>query len=70
VITVGNGAYLPVSYQTFSSIPTSSSLLYLRNVLVAPSLINKLTFVLWLDRGNNVSIEFDPSGFSIKDLPM
>jgi hypothetical protein len=69
VITVSNGARLPVSYQTFSSIPTSSSLLYLRNVLVAPSLIKKLISVQWLNRDNNVSIEFDPSGFSIKDLP-
>ena len=70
VITVGNGARLPVSHQTFSSIPTSSSLLYLCNVLVAPSLIKNLVPVRWLNRDNNVSIEFDPSSFSIKDLPM
>ena len=70
VITVGNGSRLPVSHQTFSSVPTSSSLLYLRNVLVAPSLIKNLVPVRWLNRDNNVSIEFDPSSFLIKDLPM
>ena len=69
VIIVGNGARLHVSHQTFSSILTSSSLLYLCNVLVAPSLIKNLVPVRWLNRDNNVSIEFDPSGFSIKDLP-
>jgi hypothetical protein len=41
MITVGNGAHLPVTHQTFSTIPTSSSL-YLRNVLVAPSLLKNL----------------------------
>lgn len=68
-ITVGNGAQLPVTHHTFSSIPTSSSPLYLRNVLVAPSLIKNLLSVRRLTRDNNVSIEFDPTGFSIKDLP-
>jgi transposase InsO family protein len=59
-----------VTYSTTSSIPTSSSPLHLRNVLVAPSLVKNLISVWRLTRDNNVSIEFDPTGFSIKDLPM
>jgi hypothetical protein len=63
VITVGNGAHLPVTHQTFSTIPTSSSPLYLRNVLVAPSLVKNLIYVRCLTRDNNVAIEFDPAVF-------
>jgi hypothetical protein len=68
VITVGNGARLPVTYQTSSAIPTSSSPLYLRNILVAPALVKNLLSVRKLTQDNNVSVEFDPTGFSIKDL--
>lgn len=42
LITVSNSAQLPVSHQSFSSIPTSSSPLYLGNVLVVLSLIKNL----------------------------
>ncbi|KAF8651260.1 hypothetical protein HU200_063510 [Digitaria exilis] len=55
-IIVGNGASLPVHSTGHGSLPTSSSptTLSLRDVLVSPD--------------NCVSIEFDPLGFSIKDL--
>lgn len=43
--------------------------LQLNGVLVSPSLIKNLISVSRLTRDNNISIEFDPSGFSIKDLP-
>jgi len=68
-ITVGNGARLPVTHQAHTVIPTASSPLHLNNVLVSPSLIKNLISVRQLTRDNNVSIEFDLSGFSIKDLP-
>jgi len=67
-ITVSNGAQLPVSHTGSTPIPTSSHPLYLRNVLISPSLIKNLISMKQLTRDNNVSIEFDPSGFSIKDL--
>jgi hypothetical protein len=66
---VGNGARLPVTHQARTVIPTASSPLHLNDVLVSPSLIKNLISVRRLTRDNNVSIEFDPSGFSIKDLP-
>ena len=50
-------------------IPTATTPLQLNNVLISPSLIKNLISVRRLTRDNNVSIEFDPSGFSIKDLP-
>lgn len=43
--------------------------LHLQNVLVVPSLIEKLFFVGRFTSVNNVFVEFDPFGFSVKDLP-
>jgi hypothetical protein len=43
--------------------------LLLNNILVSPLLVKNLIFVRVLTRDNNVSIEFDPFGFSVKDLP-
>jgi hypothetical protein len=37
--------------------------------LISPSLVKNLISVRTLTRDNNVIIEFDPFGFSIKDLP-
>jgi hypothetical protein len=68
-ITVGNGNTLPVTHQASSTIRTNSSPLLLNNVLVSPSLVKNLISVRSLTRDNNVSVEFDPFGFSVKDLP-
>ena len=68
-ITVGNGARVPVTHQAQTFIPTATKSLRLNDVLVSPSLIKNLISVHRLTCDNNVSIEFDPSGFSIKDLP-
>jgi hypothetical protein len=65
---VGNGARLPVTRAVDTIIPASSQPLHLRNVLVSPFLVKNLVSVRQLTRDNNISIEFDPSGFSIKDL--
>jgi hypothetical protein len=66
-ITVGNGAQLPVTHTGSLAIPTSSRPLYLNNVLVTPSLVKNLISVKQFTHDNNVSVEFDPAGFSIKD---
>jgi hypothetical protein len=67
-IIVGNGARLPVTHAADTTVPTFHRSLHLRNVLVSPSLVKNLVSVRQLTRDNNVSIEFDPSGFSVKDL--
>ena len=64
-IVVGNGASLPVQCAGTAAIPPS---LTLHDVLVSPSLIHNLVSVRRLTRDNSVSVEFDPFGFSIKDL--
>ena len=67
-ILVGNGASLPVTSTGVSSIPTPHSALHLNNVLVSPHLIKNLVSVRALTRDNAVTVEFDSSSFSIKDL--
>jgi hypothetical protein len=70
-ITVGNGAQLPVSHTAAATIPTSpSSSIRLHNILVSPSIVKNLVSVRKLTRDNTISVEFDPCGFSIKDLSM
>jgi hypothetical protein len=66
-IVVGNGASLPVSHSGRTTIPTSTTPIHLRNVLVSPSLIKNLISVKTLCRDNPVNVEFDNFGFSIKD---
>ena len=68
-ITVGNGTTMPVTHRASTVIPTSQSPLKLNDVLVSPSLVKKLISIPSLTRDNNVSVEFDPFDFSIKDLP-
>jgi histone deacetylase 1/2 len=68
-ITVGNGAQMPVTHRASMDIATARSPLHLNNILVSPSLVKNLISVRTLTRDNNVSVEFDPFGFSIKDLP-
>lgn len=65
---VGNGASLLVTHRASSTIATPNSSLHLNNVLVSPGLVKNLISVRSLTKDNNVSVEFDPSGFSIKDL--
>jgi len=67
-ILVGNGASLPITHTCTSFIPTSNNALHLNNVLISPNLIKNLVSVRALTRDNAVTVEFDSSGFSIKDL--
>lgn len=67
-IIVGNGATMPVSHSGDALIPTSSSPLTLRNVLISPHLIKNLISVRAFTRDNFVAVSFDPFGFSVKDL--
>jgi hypothetical protein len=67
-IVVGNGHTLSAQHTGHAIIPTNSSPLQLHNVLIAPQLVKNLISVRALTRDNFVSVEFDPWGFSIKDL--
>lgn len=68
-IIIGNGMSMPVYQIGHATLPTKSASLTLNNVLISSSFIKNPIFVRSLTRDNNVSVEFDPFGFSIKDLP-
>jgi hypothetical protein len=70
-VIVGNGSSLPIAATGHARFPLSPSSrpLYLRNVLVAPNIVKNLVPVRKFTTDNCVSVEFDPFGFSVKDLP-
>jgi hypothetical protein len=63
-IIVGDGTSLPI----VSTGSTNVGPLHLNNVLVSPSIIKNLVSVRQFTIDNNCSVEFDPAGFSVKDL--
>lgn len=65
-VIVGNGSQVPVTAQGHAYLPNSSLFLY--NTLIAPSFIKNLVSVRQFTKDNSCSIEFDPLGFSVKDL--
>ncbi|KAK1626474.1 hypothetical protein QYE76_000831 [Lolium multiflorum] len=65
-IVVGNGSKLPIYSVGSTSLPPSP--FTLRDVLVSPSVIKNLISVRKFTVDNLCSIEFDPYGFSVKDL--
>jgi hypothetical protein len=67
-IMVGDGSSIPVSHSGHTSIPTSSRPLTLRDVLVTPRIVKNLISVRQFTLDNLCSVEFDPWGFSVKDL--
>lgn len=67
-VIVGDGSLIPVTQMGHSQIANPYRPLYLRNVLVTPNIIKNLISVRQFTKDNKCSIEFDPYGFSIKDL--
>jgi hypothetical protein len=67
-VTVGNGSTLPISHVGHTSIPASARKLHLRNVLLVPNIVKNLISIRRFTIDNLCSIEFDPFGFSVKDL--
>lgn len=65
---VGNGSRIPISSSGSAHLTSSSRPLSLQNVLVAPNIIKNLISVRRFTNDNWCSVEFDPFGFSIKDL--
>ena len=67
-VIVGNGSQIPITSFGSTSIPANSRALALKNVLVAPNIIKNLISVRRFTNDNWCSVEFDPFGFTIKDL--
>ena len=66
-IIVGDGYTLPITHIGHTSFPSSSTPLYLSNILVSPHLIKNLISVRCFTRENPVAVEFDELGFCVKD---
>ncbi|GJY40821.1 ribonuclease H-like domain-containing protein [Tanacetum coccineum] len=66
-VFVGNGQPIPVTHTGHSLLHTPHKPLYLYHVLVTPNIIKNLILVRQFTRDNNVSVDFDAYGFSIKD---
>jgi hypothetical protein len=64
-IVVGNGSTLLVTSVGASVLPRP---LYLNDVLVAPHITHNILSICRFTNDNSCSIEFDPTGFSVKDL--
>ncbi|GKV40300.1 hypothetical protein SLEP1_g47962 [Rubroshorea leprosula] len=67
-IQVGNGQLLPVTHSGNIVLSSSSHSFKLNNVLVSPHLRKNLLSVHQFTKDNNCSVEFDSSGFSVKDI--
>lgn len=67
-IIVGNGHFLPIYGLGSTHLNNPHQPLVLNNVLHAPNLIKNLVSIRKFTTDNNVSIEFDPFGFSLKDF--
>ncbi|XP_071740854.1 uncharacterized protein [Rutidosis leptorrhynchoides] len=68
-IIVGNGNSIPIQGYGHTSFPSINRPLYLSHVLHAPQLVKNLISVRRLTTENNISIDFDPFGFTMKDFP-
>jgi hypothetical protein len=64
-IVVGNSSTFPVTSVGASVLPGP---FFLNDVLIAPYITHNLLSVRRFTTDNSCSIEFDPSGFSVKDL--
>ncbi|KAJ9551570.1 hypothetical protein OSB04_015615 [Centaurea solstitialis] len=67
-VLVGDGFYIPVKGSGIAQLSPSHPHLTLSNVLITPNIIKNLVSVRKFTIDNQVSIEFDPFGFSVKDL--
>lgn len=67
-VIVGNGLILPDTSIGSSSLRTNARPLSLTQVLVTPNIVKNFTYVRKFTKDNWCSVEFDPFGFSVKDL--
>jgi hypothetical protein len=67
-VTVSNVVSLPISTTNHTTLSTPRHTFCLNNVLVVPSIIKNLRSTRQFTIDNSCSMEYDPFGFSIKDL--
>ncbi|XP_074306217.1 uncharacterized protein LOC141641457 [Silene latifolia] len=67
-IYVGNGKSIPVHESGHATLTLPHRTLSLKNVLYTPNIIKNLISVRQFTKDNNVTVEFDPHGFSVKDI--
>lgn len=67
-VLVGNGNSIPITSSGKSLISSNSRPLSLNNVLVTPQIVKNLISIRRFTIDNWCSMEFDPFGFSVKDL--
>jgi hypothetical protein len=67
-IIVGNGSLLPVASTGHTSFSALDRPLHLHHVLVSPNIIKNHISLCQFTTDNQVSVEFDPYGLSVKDL--
>ena len=65
---VGDGKRIPIHGYGTTTTPSPNPPFNLKNVLYAPNIIKNLISVRKFTPDNSVSVEFDPLGFSVKDL--
>ncbi|GJX09640.1 ribonuclease H-like domain-containing protein [Tanacetum coccineum] len=66
-VFVGNDQPIPVTHTGHILLHTPHKPLHLHHVLVTPNIIKNLISVRQFTRDNNVSVDFDAYGFSVKD---
>ena len=67
-VIVGNGAALPITQTGSTFLKTSTRPLHLNNILHVPAIHKNLISVYKLCNANQVSVQFYPSCFQVKDL--
>ncbi|KAG7542778.1 GAG-pre-integrase domain [Arabidopsis thaliana x Arabidopsis arenosa] len=68
-VIVGNGSSIPITSTGQTTILSKTKPLLLNNVLVAPNIVKNLISVRQFTKDNWCSVDFDPFGFTVKDLP-
>ncbi|KAI0498995.1 hypothetical protein KFK09_019895 [Dendrobium nobile] len=67
-ITIGDGRSLPVAHSGNGILSTPYRKIHLKNLLHVPHLFHNLISISKLTQDNNISVNFNPSSFDIKDM--
>lgn len=68
-VAVGNDNLIPIHGFGQCTFPSFSRSLSLNNTLHVSAIVKNLVYVRKFITDNNVTVEFDPYGFSVKDIP-
>ncbi|PKU70861.1 Retrovirus-related Pol polyprotein from transposon TNT 1-94 [Dendrobium catenatum] len=67
-ITIGDGSHIPIAHSGTGILPTPFRKLKLSNLLHIPNISYNLVSISNLVKDNNISITFNPNGFTMKDM--